>query len=214
MRPQAVRIVYAEDQRPLRKLFQCYLEENHHYHLQAVCGNGVDAITAIQKHRPDILLLDLRMPLMNGHEVIDILRHAHSPVKVLVISYYESEKLQLYLLSKDVKGFISKDAGPEELYEAIDLVASGKLYAPAHLVSIRMELDKNEFEARHVCDSDLQLAALVKKGLSNREIYRAMGISESGVEKKKRALITKMGAESLYDAVDALGQEGFWFRKG
>jgi DNA-binding NarL/FixJ family response regulator len=208
-----VRIVYAEDQRLFRECFQKILEENDHYHLLALCKDGAEALEAVKKHKPDILLLDLNMPMVDGRQVIEALHAAHSPVKIIVLSMYEKEELQLYLLSKGVKGFISKEAHRLELYEAIDLVASGLLYAPEHLVSIIMQMDKKEYEAKHVSKSDLQLTALVKKGLSHYEIHREMGISKSGIEKKKKALAVKLHAESFYDAVDVLGQGGFMFRK-
>lgn len=213
MQPHFVRIVYAEDQTLLRRLFEMLLEENHRYQVVASCRNGIEALQEVRRHKPDILLLDLNMPVMNGHEVIDELRKEGHCVKIIMLSMYEDEKLKLLLLSKGVKGFISKEAEQGEIYESIDLVARGMLCAPGHLVSIRMNMDKSDYDAAHVTDEDLELAALLKKGLPVKVIAPKMGKSVSGIEKMKTALVTKLHAQSLYDAVDVLGQEGFMFRK-
>jgi two-component system, NarL family, response regulator len=163
----------------------------------AQARNGSEAVEAFFAHRPDIALLDLRMPVMDGVEAIISICEKEPAARLIVVTIYQSEEDIYRALRAGAQGILLKDAPAEEIVECIHAVAQGKAWIPpevgaklAKRVTVR-ELTPREMEVMHV----------VAKGKSNKEIGVALDISEATVKVHVTHILEKLQASGRTEAI-------------
>ena len=120
------RVVLADDHTVVRTYIRKILQKAPDIEVVGEASNGVEAIHAVNQTAPDILLLDMEMPVLNGVEVARELHAARSPVRVLALSAYNDRQYILELLNNGAAGYLTKDEAPEYIVEAIHRVARGE----------------------------------------------------------------------------------------
>ena len=120
------RVVLADDHTVVRTYIRKILQKAPDIEVVGEASNGVEAIHAVNQTAPDILLLDMEMPVLNGVEVARELHAARSPVRVLALSAYDDRQYILELLNNGAAGYLTKDEAPEYIVEAIHRVARGE----------------------------------------------------------------------------------------
>ena len=159
--------------------------------------NGSDAVEAFFAQRPDVALLDLRMPVMDGVEAISAICEKDPAARFIVVTIYQSEEDIYRALRAGAQGILLKDAPAEEIVECIHAVAQGKTWIPpevgaklAKRVTVR-ELTPREMEVMHA----------VSKGKSNKEIGVALDISEATVKVHVTHILEKLQASGRTEAI-------------
>ena len=179
---------------------------NHEADLQVVAeaGNGVEALEAYERHRPDVTLLDLRMPVMEGVEVVRRIRERDPNAKVIVLTTYDTDEDIARALKAGAKAYVLKDIAADALVACIHDVLAGKTYlAPAAAAKLAEGVTRVQLTPREL--STLQLMA---DGKSNKEIANALGISERTVKTHLGHLFEKLGAASRTEAVKIATRRG------
>ncbi len=162
----------------------------------ADADNGTDAINAYRTHLPDVVVLDLRMPGMNGIETIKKLRDEFSNARVLVFSNYASGDEVYQAVKAGACGFVMKEMPLDRLLEAIRKVHQGEQYIPSEIATRMNRRVLSELSPR-----ELDVLRLVAKGLSNKEIGTALGLAEGTIKIHLTNILSKLGVSDRTQAI-------------
>jgi DNA-binding NarL/FixJ family response regulator len=195
-------VVLADDQRVVREGLASLLSLLPGIEVLGAASDGEEAVALVQRLRPDVVLMDLQMPRCDGVEATRLLRE-HSPAsKVIVLTTYADDRSVLDALRAGARGFLTKDAGAEEIERAIVAVVRGEAAIdPAvqhHLVdavAARPELPNG------LTPREVEVLALIAEGLSNAEIAARLVVSEATVKSHINHVFTKTGVRDRAQAV-------------
>lgn len=195
-----IRIVIADDHAVVRRGLRQFFLEEEGFEVVAECDDGFAAIEAVRNLKPDIALLDLRMPGIDGLEVARRLRNAgsDSPVVLLVASITDDEVIEAMRLG--VKGIVLKEMAPSLLVQSIRKVAAGGVWVEKQSVTRAVErLIHQESTGREVrvnlTPRELDVVRMVAEGYGNREIGERLFISEATVKTHLHAIYEKLGVK-------------------
>jgi len=172
-------------------------------------ANGKEAVELAVSTKPDLVLMDLVMPEMDGIQAIQELRKIDPHIKILVLTSFSEEEKVLAALMAGAMGFVLKTALPEELVDAMRQVAEGKTYLQSNILQILLQqepLEKVEEEPQeekkvvYLTPQEQRVLSLIARGLSNREIGEQLKIEETTVRYHVTHILTKLGLENRTQA--------------
>jgi len=169
----------------------------------AEADNGLEAITAFRVHRPDVVVLDLRMPKKNGVETIRLLREEFGPVKVLVFSNYASGEEVFQAFKAGASGFVVKEMALDRLLDAIRKVHQGEQYIPSEISARMSGRVLSQLSTR-----ELEVLSLIAKGLPNKEIAAALDVVEGTVKIHVTNILAKLRVSDRTQAILAAVKQG------
>jgi two-component system NarL family response regulator len=170
----------------------------------AEAGDGLEAIDAYERHRPDVTLLDLRMPVMEGVEVVRRIRERDPAARVIVLTTYDTDDEIARALKAGAKAYALKDISADDLIGCIRDVLAGKTYiAPAAAAKLAEGVARVQLTPR-----EMAALKLVADGKANKEIATALDISERTVKTHLAHLFEKLGATSRTEAVKVATRRG------
>lgn len=174
-------------------------------------SNGDEALKMVDNLRPDVLLLDMEMPGLNGSEVAQKLQTSGSPVRILALSAHDDKQYIQELLSNGASGYLVKEEVPEAIVEAVRGVARGEQGWVSRRVAAQMSswMREETEERMGLTGREVQVLKAVVDGLTNQEIGLALGISEKTVEKHLEGVFTKLGVASRVEAAVHAVREGW-----
>jgi DNA-binding NarL/FixJ family response regulator len=200
--PAAVLLV--DDHALLRTGVANIINQEPDLRVVAEAGNGIDAIDAYRRHRPDVTLLDLRMPVMEGVEVVRRLREYDPAARVIVLTTYDTDDEISQALKAGAKAYVLKDIAAEELVSCIRNVLAGKTYiAPAAAAKLAETVTRVQLTPR-----ELSALRLLADGKANKEIASELDISERTVKTHLEHLFEKLGVTSRTEAVKVATRRG------
>jgi DNA-binding NarL/FixJ family response regulator len=170
----------------------------------AEAGNGAEAVDAFEQHQPDVTLLDLRMPVMDGVEAVRRIRAREPQARVIVLTTYDTDDEIARALKAGAKAYVLKDIGADDLVSCIRDVLAGKTYlAPAAAAKLAEGVT-------HVQLTPRELATLrsMADGKANKEIATELGISERTVKTHLGNLFEKLGVTSRTEAIKVATRRG------
>jgi two-component system NarL family response regulator len=170
----------------------------------AEASNGVEAIAAYERHRPDVTLLDLRMPVMEGVEVVRQIRERDAAARVIVLTTYDTDDEISRALKAGAKAYVLKDIAAEALIACIREVLAGKIYiAPSAAAKLAAGVARVQLTPR-----EMATLKLLADGKANKEIAVELDISERTVKTHLAHLFEKLGATSRTEAVKVATRRG------
>jgi DNA-binding NarL/FixJ family response regulator len=193
------RIVIAEDHKILREGLKALVKSSEDFEIVGEAGDGIEAIRAVEKHHPDLLLLDLSMPRMSGISVIKDIKGRYPETKILALTIHESEDYILESFHSGLDGYCLKDASQSELIIAINRVLEGKTYLSPGIsekVLVGFLEEKKALKCGTSWDSvtqrEREVLKLVGEGYKNKEIADYLCISVKTVEKHRSNIMRKL----------------------
>jgi len=197
MKPSKIKILVADDHPVVRDGIVSIIELEKDMRIVGQAEDGVEAVELAEKLLPDIVLLDLRMPRLDGLEVIAQIQSRQGPSKVVVLTTFESEQDVHVSLKAGARGYLLKDTCRQTLLETIRQVHDGKTCIPPR---IGQKLVQNM--SRPVLSGrELDVLNLVSKGESNKIIGDQLGITEGTVKTHVKSLLNKLNAPGRTAAV-------------
>jgi DNA-binding NarL/FixJ family response regulator len=170
----------------------------------AEAGNGAEAIDAFERYRPDVTLLDLRMPLMEGVEVVRQIRDRDPRARVIVLTTYDTDDEIARALKAGAKAYVLKDISADDLIGCIRAVLAGKSYlAPAAAAKLAEGVTRVQLTPR-----EMATLRLMADGKANKEIARDLTISERTVKTHLGHLFEKLGVTSRTEAIKVATRRG------
>src|SRR6266478_5506751 len=192
-----IRVLVADDHPVVRQGLIANLKPQRDMTVVAEANDGVEAITLIKEHLPDVVLLDLRMPRMDGLDVIGELNASKLQSKVIIMTTFESEEDVHRALKAGARGYLLKDSSQEEILDAIRRVNLGETYLPARIVQKVAEvLRKKEISPR-----EREVLQSVAAGKSNKEIGVQLFIAEGTVKSHVKSLLEKLSVPGRTAAI-------------
>jgi two-component system NarL family response regulator len=203
--PAAVaRVLLVDDHALLRTGVANIINQEPGLHVVAEAANGAEGVDAFRTHRPDVTLLDLRMPVMEGVEAVRQIRTIEPNAKVIVLTTYDADEDIARALHAGAKAYVLKDISADALVSCIHQVLEGKTYlAPAAAAKLAERVTRVQLTPREL--STLQLMA---DGKANKEIATALGISERTVKTHLGHLFEKLNVTSRTEAVKIATRRG------
>jgi DNA-binding NarL/FixJ family response regulator len=207
----SIRVVVADDQELVRSGFSMILEAQQDIEVVAEAGDGAEAVAAVRRHAPDVLLLDIRMPVMDGLEAARQVC-AQSSCRVVMLTTFDLDEYVYEALYAGASGFLLKDVRRDDLVHAVRVVAAGdSLLAPA--VTRRLVADvvrrRREEAAAQVTPERLdvltareeEILRMLARGLTNSEIATTLFVSEHTVKTHVSNVLSKLGLRDRVQAV-------------
>lgn len=192
-----VRILVADDHLVYRIGIRSLIGSEPGFEVVGEASDGMEAIELYRSLRPDVLLLDLRMPQKSGIEVVNAIRKEFSDARLLIVTSYQTEEEIFQVLKAGALGYILKDMGRETLIEAIRSVHGGKRWvSPAILKQFTSRVLRQQLTTR-----EMEVLRLLARGLTNREISNVFNISESTIKNHVNSLLTKLEVADRTEAV-------------
>jgi DNA-binding NarL/FixJ family response regulator len=204
-----IRVVVVDDQPVVRSGIARILGPDDGFEIVAECGDGDEVVEAVAVHRPDLVLMDVRMRRMDGVAATRALTDSGAAPPVLVLTTFDDDDALWGALDAGAAGFVLKDASAEDLIAAARAVAGGAAWldpkvAPRVLTLFRSSIHPHQVEAVKVEDlteREHDVLRLMARGATNGEIARELYVSEATVKTHVGAIFTKLGARDRAAAI-------------
>ena len=203
-RADKIRVLVADDHVTVLEGLVAIIGRQPDMTVVAQASNGREAVDLWQKHHPDVALLDLRMPMLDGAGVIEEIRRQNESARVIVLTTFDTDADISKAIKAGAKGYLLKDAPREELLECIRKVHGGETCIPPSLVAkLAAGMSSEALTGR-----ELDVLTLLARGKSNKEIGANLYISETTVKSHLRSIFTKLNVLSRTEAITAASRRG------
>lgn len=205
-----IRLLIVDDQELFREGLVTLLTLQPDFQVVSQAGNGEEALLEIAKTQPDVILLDLRMPIMGGVDCTKRITSLYPHIKVIVLTTFDEDDLVFDALHAGAHGYLLKDVSPEKLFEAIRTAFRGEYYLPPNITAKVMaeftkqpRLPKKDqvLTFENLSRREIEILKMVAIGLSNKEIAAQLVIAEGTVKNHLTSIFNKLGARDRMHAV-------------
>jgi DNA-binding NarL/FixJ family response regulator len=204
---EQIRVLIADDHPVVRTGLEGMLASQPDLYAVGEATNGKQAVELSEQLRPDVVLMDLRMPELDGVAATSAIRHRLPDVQVLVLTTYDSDADILLAIEAGATGYLLKDAPREDLFRAIHAAAQGESFlAPAVAARLMGRMRAPAEEA--LSAREIQVLTMVSQGASNKEVGRQLHISEATVKSHLIHIFEKLGVSDRTQAVTVALQRG------
>ena len=204
MQPSEASVLIVDDHALLRTGVANIINQEADLHVVAEASNGAEGVEAFLRYKPDVTLLDLRMPVMEGVEAVRQIRALDPQARVIVLTTYDTDEDITRALKAGAKAYALKDITADELVTCIHDVLAGKTYlAPAAAATLAEGMARMQVTPR-----ELATLRLMADGKSNKEIANSLGITERTVKSHLGHLFEKLGVTSRTEAVKVATRRG------
>lgn len=197
-----IRILIVDDQSLFRESLHAYLSMQKEYEVVGEAVNGEEALRLTGVHKPDVILMDVRMPMLDGVEATRLLHDAHPECKIIMLTTFDDDEYVFEALRNGAVGYLLKDTSAEKLLEAVRAVAHGESFIQPSIQGkvvaefarmARQVPAKSEVLAEPLSPRELEILRMVAVGASNREIAARLFITEGTVKNHVTNILVKMG---------------------
>ena len=206
-----VRVVLADDEQLLRVGFRMILDAHDDFEVVAEAADGREAVAAVTAHQPDVVVMDVRMPELDGIAATETITREHPDVRVLILTTFDLDEYAFAGLRAGASGFLLKNAPPDELVAAIRTVAAGDAVVAPRVTRRLLDTFAQRMPTVAEVSRDVRLAQLTDRerevlqaialGQSNQEIAASLCLSEATVKSHVSRILAKL---ELRDRVQAV----------
>jgi len=195
----SISIILADDHPLTREGMKGYLAKEPDFNIVGEYADGDAAWTGIQQHKPQVALLDIRMPGIDGVALARKIKETGIPTSSLMLTSYDAQQYVMASLRAGARGYVLKTASMETLSKAIRIVARGGFYLDSEVASAVEE--EGDFVPEPVSDREREVLLLAARGLSGKEIATQLFISERTVQTHLASIYDKLGAKNKTEAM-------------
>jgi DNA-binding NarL/FixJ family response regulator len=196
-------IVLADDHELLRDGFKAMLKKFKHVQVLGEASDGKQLLELVRKLEPQVVITDIKMPLLDGIESVKLIKEEFPTIKILALTNYDEESLIIDMIQAGADGYLLKSASKKEILDAIFTILSGKIY---YCTTTSQKL-LNHFNDNPICNArkekdikftkrELEVMKLICRGMTNKEVGNELGISARTVESHKESIQEKIGGKS------------------
>ena len=208
-----IRIVLADDHPVVRRGLSQFIAEEEELEVVAECANGEAALLAVERYKPDVLIIDLQMPVLGGLDVLRRLREKDIVLPTVVLAGNISDDEVMEAMRLGAKGVVLKEMAPSLLVQCIRKVASGGLWLEKDAVGRALEKILQQQESRETVQKvltarEIEITRMIARGLANREIGAKLFISEGTVKTHLHTIYEKLGLKSRLQLANYAQEKG------
>jgi NarL family two-component system response regulator YdfI len=215
-----IKLLLADDHLIIRQGLRLILETEAGFEIVGEAADGVEAVRLAGELRPDVILMDLRMPNMDGITAIERLHEQQPQIAIVILTTFNEDDLMLRGLRAGARGFLLKDTDRQTLFDAIRAAARGEtLLRPEVMARVLAQASapgggKPAPEADLLTAREREVLAAVARGERSKEVAAALGISERTVKAYLASIYEKLGVDSRAAAIAAAAQRGWLDQSG
>jgi DNA-binding NarL/FixJ family response regulator len=215
-----IRVLIAEDHHLVRQGIRALLEKAEDIEVVGEARDGQEAVELVERLSPDVVVMDLAMPRMNGNQATERIHAQHIPTQVVILSMYSDETLVRQALRSGAKGYLLKHSVTEELLLAVRAACRGETFLSSAVSGTLLQTAINQPEASEVDPFDRlssrekQVLKLVAEGRTNNAIAQIMNVSVKTVEKHRSSLMSKLTVHDMAGLVRIAMKHGLIFMDG
>ena len=211
-----IRVLIVDDQPLIRSALRALLEDSHDIQVVGDAADGAEACRLVAASRPDVVLMDIRMPQMDGIEATRQIREAHPETEVVILTTFDEDGYALDAIRAGAAGFLLKDGDADDLVRGIRLAASGEsLVAPSTLRRLMAGVAQTPAPDRtartllaRLTPREAEVLSCAARGLSNAEIARELSITEATTKTHLGSILSKLEVRYRVQAVVVAYQGG------
>jgi DNA-binding NarL/FixJ family response regulator len=196
-----IKVIVIDDQSLMRDGLEIILNSDSELKVVACGENGKEAIELSQRFIPDLVLMDLRMPIMGGVEATKVIKNRLPNVKVLLLTTFDDEEYIIEAMNSGASGYIFKDIEKVKLIEAIKECVKGSFIMPSkvaailakHAVKKEQAPLKEDFKELNLTDREIEIAVMITEGFTNKQIASALYITDGTVKNYVSSIYSKIG---------------------
>lgn len=202
-----IKVALVDDDALIREGLRMIIEQTEGLDVVATAQNGLEAVRIAKAYRPDVMLMDVRMPVLDGIEATRQIANAEDAPRVIILTTFELDEYVFEALRAGASGFLLKRTEPEQLIAAIRVVAEGEaLLSPSVTKRLIEEFARNRPVAKTELLSDLtererEVLELIARGLSNQELSERLFIADNTVKTHVKRILSKLGARDRAQAI-------------
>lgn len=190
-----IRVLLVDDHQVVRRGLRTFLEIQDDIEVVGEAGDGAEGIARTEELRPDVVLMDIKMPGTDGIEALRKLRELDNPAKVLIVTSFTEQRTVVPALRAGASGYVYKDIDPEALADAIRSVHAGHVLLQPEVAGALLAQDDpatGQGRGTSLTEREREVLALIADGRSNREIARALVLSEKTVKTHVSNILMKL----------------------
>jgi DNA-binding NarL/FixJ family response regulator len=209
-----MKLIICDDQSIVRDGLAMILKLEKDMQVIGVAEDGAEAVELVEKEKPDLILMDLKMPVTNGVEATRRIKTKYPEIKILVLTTYDDDQWVFDAIQAGASGYLLKDTPREKLVEAIRGTFSGKSYVdPSIAGKVLQQVSSHQtqpatFITNKLTDREIEILRLVARGLSNTDIAEHLFLSEGTVRNHVSAILTKLEVSDRTQAAVIAIQHG------
>jgi len=208
---QSYKVYIADDHTLFRKAMVNLLRTFKQVSEVKDAENGKELLTLMKYEAPDVAIVDLQMPVMDGAETCDVIIEKYPDVKIIVLTMHDSDKYVLHMMEMGVHAFLLKNTEPDELEKAIQAVVEKDFYHNEWVVSImrkNVKAQRPNFSNDELTEREKQIVQLVCRELSSKQIADKLSLSERTIENHRATIMKKLGVRNTIGLVHYAYQVG------
>jgi len=208
---QKLKVYIADDHTLFRKAMVNLLQTFDRISDVKDAENGKDLLALMKSETPDVAIVDLQMPVMDGADTCENIIARYPDVKIIILTMHDSDKYVLHMMEMGVHAFLLKNTEPDELEKAIDSIVDKDFYHNDWVVSImrkNVKAQRPTFSTEHLTEREKQIVQLVCRELSSKEIADKLSISERTIENHRSTIMKKLGVRNTIGLVHYAYQTG------
>ena len=202
----AIRLMVVDDHSAFRRGLISVIESEPGMSVVAQAGNGTEAVELYRRVKPDVVLIDLRMPGLSGVEAIMAIRKEFATSRFIVVTTYDTDEDIYRAMQAGAQSYLLKDMSDEEVLSTIRAVYAGDARLPNNVAGLLAERMKREELTRR----EMEVLELLVKGRSNKEIGDVLGLTEAAVKFRLKGLFVKLGVKDRTEAVVSALRHGIF----
>ncbi|MET7021596.1 response regulator transcription factor [Bacillus mycoides] len=199
-------VLIVDDHFVVREGLKLIIETSDSFQIIGEAANGEEALSFIEKKKPDVILMDLNMPKMSGLETIEALNKKQNHTPIIILTTYNEDELMLKGIELGAKGYLLKDTDRENLFRTLEAAIRGEILLQPNIMEKIVKYKRKEVHADKVAknnltDKELFVLKAIARGYKNKEIAFDMGIAERTVKAYLTNIYNKLGVNSRSEAV-------------
>jgi DNA-binding NarL/FixJ family response regulator len=193
-----ITLIVADDHPIVLHGLVALLNSEPDFQVLGTCQDGMAALEAIRKHHPDIAILDLRMPMLSGLEVLARVIEEGLPTKTVFLTATANDRRVLNVITRHAQGLVMKETAADALVECLRAVTAGRRWIPAEVIQTALgsEVQRLTPVLKSLSSRELDVVNLVADGLSNKEVARRLGLTEGTVKLHLHSIYEKTGVHN------------------
>jgi DNA-binding NarL/FixJ family response regulator len=203
-----IRVLLVDDHTVVRQGLRMVMSLEDDLEVVGEAANGREAVEAVAREAPDVVLMDLLMPVMNGVEAIRTIKAAHPEVEAVALTSVLEDRMVVDAVEAGAAGYLLKETGPEALFEAIRAAARGEVRLDPRAQKRLVREVRTPEMRESLTPRETDTLRLLAKGLANKEIARELGVSEVTVKTHVSNVLSKLGLQSRTQAALFALKEG------